>query len=165
MRIVVRNARPDDAEALVRIHADASAYYAALDPALFQAPPLDGFAEHLAKDLAKGDPQALDLVAELDGEVIAALYARLLTPPEGAEYAYPRDVAVTRLEIAYLATASEHRRTGAGLALVEAAETWGREHGATVAEASTYHDSPLSVPFWTRRAGYAPRSIVLRKEL
>jgi hypothetical protein len=31
MRIVVRNARPDDAEALVRIHADASAYYAALD--------------------------------------------------------------------------------------------------------------------------------------
>jgi GNAT superfamily N-acetyltransferase len=140
MRIVVRNARPDDAEALVRIHADASAYYAALDPALFQAPPLDG-------------------------EVIAALYARLLTPPEGAEYAYPRDVAVTRLEIAYLATASEHRRTGAGLALVEAAETWGREHGATVAEASTYHDSPLSVPFWTRRAGYAPRSIVLRKEL
>jgi hypothetical protein len=49
--------------------------------------------------------------------------------------------------------------------LVKAAEAWGREHGATVAEASTFHRSSLSVPFWTLGAGYAPRSIVFRKEL
>ena len=165
MRVEVRRALPGDGEALVRIHADASAYYAELDPALFQNPELDGFAELLEKDFAEEDASALDLVAEVDGELIAVLFARLKTPPEGAGYAYPRDVMATRLEIEYLATASAHRRTGAGLALVEAAEAWGREQGATVAEASTYHRSPLSIPFWTERAGYAPRSINLRKEL
>ena len=120
--IEVRRATPADAEAIVRLHAEASAYYAELEPALFQAPDLEG-------------------------------------------YAYPRDVTRTRLEIAYLATATAHRRTGAGKALVEAAEAWGRERGATVAEASTYHRGTLSVPFWTDGADYAPRSIVFRKEL
>jgi GNAT superfamily N-acetyltransferase len=163
--IEVRRATPEDAEALVRIHGDASAYYAELEPALFQAPDLGGYAELVARDLAEADDKALDLVATAGDEVVATLYARLITPQDGAEYAYPRDVARTRLEIAYLATSAEHRRTGAGLALVEAAEAWGREHGATVAEASTYHRSALSIPFWTLGAGYAPRSIVFRKEL
>ena len=163
--IEIRRATAEDAEALVRIHAEASAYYAELEPALFQAPDLAGYAALVARDLAEPDATALDLVAVVGGDVVAALYARLITPPEGAEYAYPRDVARTRLEIAYLATSARHRRTGAGLALVEAAEAWGRENGATVAEASTYHRSALSIPFWTLGAGYAPRSIVFRKPL
>jgi GNAT superfamily N-acetyltransferase len=163
--IEVRRAAPADAEALVRIHGDASAYYAELEPALFQAPDLEGYAEILQRDLAEPDEHALDLVAEVGGTVVATLYARLVTPHAEAKYAYPRDVTRTRLEIAYLATSAQHRRTGAGRALVEAAEAWGREHGATVAEASTYHRSSLSVPFWTLGAGYAPRSIVFRKEL
>jgi GNAT superfamily N-acetyltransferase len=163
--IAVRRATPADADALVRIHADVSAYYTELEPALFQAPDLEGYAALVERDLAEDDDDALDLVAEVGGEVVGTLYARLVTPQAGAEYAYPRDVTRTRLEIGYLATSAEHRRTGAGRALVEAAEAWGREHGATVAEASTYHRSALSVPFWTLGAGYAPRSIVFRKEL
>lgn len=163
--IEVRRATPRDAEALVRIHADASAYYAELEPALFQAPDLDGYAELVERDLAEAGDTTLDLVAEVGGEVVATLYARLLAPQEGAQYAYPRDVTRTRLDIAYLATSAQHRRSGAGRALVEAAEAWGREHGATVSEASTYHRSSLSIPFWTLGAGYAPRSIVFRKEL
>ena len=161
----IRRATRADAEALVRIHADASAYYAELEPALFQAPDLDGYAELVARDLAEADATTLDLVAEVAGEVVGTLYARLITPQEGAGFAYPRDVTRTRLDIAYLATSAEHRRSGAGRALVEAAEAWGREHGATVAEASTYHRSSLSIPFWTLGVGYAPRSIVFRKEL
>ncbi|MDA0164701.1 GNAT family N-acetyltransferase [Solirubrobacter ginsenosidimutans] len=163
--IDIRRATPEDAEALVRIHADASAYYAELEPALFQTPDLTGYAELVERDLAEADDTTLDLVAAVGDEIVATLYARLITPQEGAEYAYPRDVTRTRVEIAYLATSAQHRRSGAGLALVEAAEAWGREHGATVAEASTYHRSALSIPFWTLGAGYAPRSIVFRKEL
>jgi GNAT superfamily N-acetyltransferase len=163
--IEVRRATRNDAEALVRVHADASAYYAELEPALFQAPDLEGYAELVARELGEADDNGLDLVAEIDGEVAGTLYARVITPQTGAEYAYPRDVTRTRLEIGYLATSTQHRRTGAGRALVEAAEAWGRDHGATVAEASTYHRSSLSVPFWTLGAGYAPRSIVFRKEL
>jgi GNAT superfamily N-acetyltransferase len=107
----------------------------------------------------------VDLVADIDGQVVAALFARVIRPPESAGFAYPRDVSATRLSIEYLAALAEHRRSGAGTALVEAAEAWGREQGATVAETSTFHGSPLSVPFWTERAGYSQRSINLRKDL
>src|SRR4051812_17675764 len=142
--MLIRRARPDDAEALARIHADMAAHYAELDPERFRRPALDGYPEVIAADLGDG----LDLVAEAGGEVIAWLFARLIEPPEHARYAYPRDVEARRLRIEYLATLREHRRTGAGTALVEAAEAWGRERGATVAETTTYHRGGISMPFW-----------------
>ena len=161
----VRRARVEDAAALARIHSDMAAHYADLAPERFRRPDVSGFVEYLEDDLREESPDSIDLVAEIDGEVVASLFARLIRPPDGAGFAYPRDLAVTRLSIEYLATLSSHRRTGAGSALVEAAEAWGREQGATVAETSTFHGSPLSVPFWTERAGYAQRSINLRKDL
>jgi len=162
--IEVRRARKSDAAALVRIHADMGAYYAELAPELFHDPDLQGF-ELVLEDEIGDDLLALQLVAEVDGEVVGSLDARLLLPPAEAQFAFTRDLFAPRLRIEYLATAAAHRRTGVGTALVEAAEAWGREQGATVAELTTYQDSPLAFPFWTERAGYAPRSINLRKEL
>ena len=162
--IEVRRARKSDAAALVRIHADMGAYYAEVAPELFHDPDLQGF-ELVLEDEIGDDLLALQLVAEVDGEVVGSLDARLLLPPAEAQFAFTRDLFAPRLRIEYLATAAAHRRTGVGTALVEAAEAWGREQGATVAELTTYQDSPLAYPFWTERAGYAPRSINLRKEL
>jgi len=162
--IEVRRARKSDAAALVRIHADMGAYYAELAPELFHDPDLQGF-ELVLEDEIGDDLLALQLVAEVDGEVVGSLDARLLLPPAEAQFAFTRDLFAPRLRIEYLATAAAHRGTGVGTALVEAAEAWGREQGATVAELTTYQDSPLAYPFWTERAGYAPRSINLRKEL
>ena len=162
--IEVRRARKSDAPALVRIHADMGAYYAELAPELFHDPDLQGF-ELVLEDEIGDDLLALQLVAEVDGEVVGSLDARLLLPPAEAQFAFTRDLFAPRLRIEYLATAAAHRRTGVGTALVEAAEAWGREQGATVAELTTYQDSPLAFPFWTERAGYAPRSINLRKPL
>ncbi len=162
--IEIRRARKSDAAALVRIHADMGAYYAELAPELFHDPDLQGF-ELVLEDEIGDDLLALQLVAEVDGEVVGSLDARLLLPPAEAQFAFTRDLFAPRLRIEYLATAAAHRRTGVGSALVEAAEAWGREQGATVAELTTYQDSPLAYPFWTERAGYAPRSMNLRKEL
>jgi GNAT superfamily N-acetyltransferase len=164
MRIAVRTARPSDAAALVRIHGDMGAYYAELAPELFHNPDLRGFELVLAEEITD-ELNALQLVAEVDGEVVGSLDARLLLPPEDARFAFTRDLFAPRLKIEYLATAAAHRRTGVGTALVEAAEAWGRERGATVAELTTYQDSPLAFSFWTERAGYGPRSVNLRKEL
>lgn len=149
--------------ALARIHADMADHYAELAPERFRRPDLEGYAAVLDGDLAEAE--GLDLVAEVDGEVIAWLYARLIEPPEDARFAYPRDVEERRLRIEYLATLKAHRRTGAGTALVQAAEAWGREHGATVAETTTYHRGGISMPFWTERAGYEERTLNLRKPL
>jgi GNAT superfamily N-acetyltransferase len=163
--MLIRRARPGDGEALARIHADMAAHYAELAPDRFRRPELAGYAAVLDADLAAEDDTSLDLVAEVRGEVVATLYARLVEPSEHARYAYAPDVEARRLRIEYLATLTEHRRTGAGTALVQAAEAWGREHGATVAETTTYHRGGISMPFWTRRAGYEERTLNLRKPL
>jgi GNAT superfamily N-acetyltransferase len=84
------------------------------------------------------------------------LVARVLAPEPGAGREISPDLARTRVRIDYLAVDEPHRRTGVGARLVEAAETWGRERGATVAETSTYRASPLSMPFW--RLGMGTRS-------
>jgi GNAT superfamily N-acetyltransferase len=162
--VIVRRATPADADALVRIHADMGAYYAELAPELFHNPDLEGFALVLAEEITD-DLHALQLVAEVGGEVVGSLDARLALPHPDARFAFTRDLFAPRLKIEYLAVATAHRRGGVGSALVEAAEAWGREHGAVVSELTTYQDSPLAYPFWTERAGYEPRSVNLRKEL
>jgi GNAT superfamily N-acetyltransferase len=160
---MVRRARPGDADALARIHRDMGDYYVALAPERFHRPAREGLVEMLRDELEAGE--GLQLVAELAGEVIASLDARLIPAAEGAQYGFSPDHAAPRLRVDYLATAAAHRRSGAGSALVEAAEAWAREHGARVAETTTYPDSPSAFPFWTERAGYEPRSVNLRKPL
>jgi len=163
--MTVRKARLGDGEALARIHRDMAAYYTNLAPHHFQMPTLDGLAHELDAELGNPDNSTLNLVAELDGEVVGALAARILAPEEGAERQIAPDLGETRLRIDYLATAEAHRRHGVGTRLVPAAEAWGRDSGATIAETWTYHDSPLSVPFWERRMGYEERSVNLRRRL
>jgi len=164
-RITVRARRPGDGEALTRIHRDMAAYYADLAPHDFQMPMLEGFAEELDAEAARTDDTTLHLVAEVDGEVVGALVARLLPPEDGAERQIAPDLGETRLRIDYVATDDAHRRHGVGTRLVETAEAWGRDGGATAAETWTYHRSPLSVPFWEQRMGYNERSVNLRKRL
>jgi len=151
--------------ALTRIHAEVAQYHIDLGPRDFQMPILDGFAEDLDAEVGGTDGVTLRLVAEAEGEVAGALVARLLPPEDGAKRQITPDLGETRLNIEYLATAAASRRRGVGTRLVEAAEAWGRSVGATIAETSTYHGSPLSVPFWEERMGYQEPSVNLRKPL
>ena len=137
--IRVRDARPADAEGLARVHADVAQYYAERGPHYFNG----------------GD---LKLVAEIDGEVVGALAARLVRSGD------PSD-SETRLRIDYLATAAERRRSGVGTRLVQAAERWGRGGGATIAETTAFRGSALSIPFWEDRMGYEEQPMSLEKRL
>jgi GNAT superfamily N-acetyltransferase len=161
----IRPARPGDGAALARLHGELGAYYAALAPAEFRLPELNGLAAALDAELDGRDAAAIRLVAEVEGEIASALVAHLVPPDEGAEHQIQPDAACTRLRVDYLVTAEAHRGRGLAAQLVEAAEAWGRERGATVAETWTYHRSPLSVPFWKGRMNYAERSVNLRKPL
>jgi len=102
------------------------------------------------------------IVAEIDGEVVGALTARLLEPVTGSTDG--RFKEETRLRIDYLATAAASRRAGIGTRLVQAAESWGRRVGATIAETTAFRGSALSIPFWEDRMGYEelPMSLVKR---
>jgi len=160
--ILVRQARPDDGHALARLHAEVARYYVGLAPKHFQLPErgeLDG----AVRSAERG---TLRLVAEADGEVVGALAARLLRSSEqGATRELTRDSGGLHLRIDYLATSAARRRQGIGTLLVEAAEAWGRQAGATIAETTVCDNSPLAVPFWEDRMGYDDRSVSLRKPL
>jgi GNAT superfamily N-acetyltransferase len=144
--ISVRDAQPADAEALARVHADVSRYY-------------DERGTHYF------DEGELRLVAEIEGEVVGALTARVLEPVAAGDGR--KGEAETRLRIDYLATAAASRRAGIGTRLVQAAESWGRGVGATVAETTAFRGSALSIPFWEDRMGYEelPMSLVKRLDL
>jgi GNAT superfamily N-acetyltransferase len=162
--ILVRPARPDDGEALSRIHAEVARYYVGLAPKHFQLPEFSG-GQKLDGAARSTQGETLRLVAEADGEVVGALAARLLRPDHGATPRTPPDATEVRLRIDYLATTAARRRQGIGTLLVEAAEEWGRQAGATIAETTACDKSPLSVPFWEERMGYDDRSVRLRKPL
>jgi GNAT superfamily N-acetyltransferase len=164
--IVVRQARPGDGEALARIHKDMAAYYVERFPGDFRIPALEGLEDELDAELGEPSDTTLRLVAEVDGDVVGALVARVLPPEDGAEREIVPELAATRLRIEYLATDRRHQRRGVGTRLVDEAEVWGRGEGATLSETWTYARSPLSMPFWTQRmGGYRERSVSLRKRL
>jgi len=161
--ITVRGARPDDAQALARIHAEVARYYHDLAPDYFRT--LELAAEQLGGEPRVLNGTTLHLVAEAEGEVVGTLVARLLPGEHETTAEKEPSPETRRLRIEYLATAAESRRRGVGTSLVEAAETWGRAAGATIAETTAYHGSPLSVPFWGERMNYEERSVNLRKTL
>ena len=139
----IRGLQPGDAAALAALHGDAGADHAARSPAELR--PGDGHAD------------VLRLVAEVDGELVGALQAHVVPAGDGAD----PDAVETRLRIDSLVTAGAHRGRGYAARLVEAAEAWGRERGATVAEAWTDD----RVTFWKGRLAYIERSVNLRKPL
>jgi GNAT superfamily N-acetyltransferase len=105
------------------------------------------------------------IVAEIDGEVVGHLYAELITPEESDRFQSPSDLSEVRLFIQALSVLQQHWRRGIATALVETAEAWGRERGATVALCDTWPESPVSLPFWEQRMKYENRSVRLRKRL
>ena len=164
--VVVRHFRPGDGVGIARVSLDNGAYYAQLAPEHFRAPDEDGLVALVEEDGEwRAAPENLALVAEVKGEVAGYLEASLQAPLETARWQTQRDLGVVRLFINFVGTANRYKRVGVATRLVEAAEEWGRSRGAVVAVCDTFVDSPLSVPFWEERMGYARRAIVFRKPL
>jgi GNAT superfamily N-acetyltransferase len=163
--VVIREPRPGDGEAIARMHLANSTRYAELAPELFRVPDEEGLVEFLEAQ-ADFDPETmLALVAEVDGVVAGYLEAQLQPPLDSARWQSGPDLGRTRLFVNAVGTAPEFQRRGVATRLVEAAEAWGREHGAGVAVCDTWIESPFSVRFWTERMGYERRAVILRKPL
>jgi GNAT superfamily N-acetyltransferase len=164
--VVVRRFQPGDGLGISRISLENGAYYARIAPEHFKQPDEDGLAELVEEDSEWRSSEAnLALVAEVDGEIAGYLEASLQAPMETARWQSQRDLGDTRLFINYVGTADAYKRIGVATRLVEAAEDWGRSHGAVASVCDTYIDSPLSVPFWEERMGYSRRAIMFRKPL
>ena len=162
--ITVRAAQPGDGEAIARQSRDSAEYYRELAPDDFRLPDEEGRAAWLDSFLPADGEREVALVSELDGDVVGYLEARVEEPLDSARYQAHPDLGERRLIVNALLTARAHWRKGVGSALVQAAEAWGRERGATVAVMDTYAYSPVSVPFWEGR-GYRTHAVIMRKRL
>jgi GNAT superfamily N-acetyltransferase len=167
MSVQIRPARPGDGEGMARVWLIAGAYYADLEPALFQAPSTQGLAESFEADIAETSAASdkLRLVAEQDGLLAGWLTAHLEYPRDNAAHQQVRELGWTCLIVDALMVDQVLWRHGIGTSLLAAAESWGRDHGAAVVRLNTYPGSPVSVPFYEQHLGYQRRSILFQKPL
>jgi GNAT superfamily N-acetyltransferase len=165
MSVQLRPPRPGDGPGMARVWLSAGAYYADLDPAHFQLPSAEGLAESFEVGLGSRDEDTLQLVAELDGEVAGWVTARIELPAASTAYQFVRELGWTRLFVDALVVDQAQWRHGIGTALLEAAESWGRDRGADVVRLDTYAEGPVAVPFYERRMGYQRRAILFQKPL
>ena len=165
MTITVRDARVGDGDEIARAWLSAAAYYTDLAPGHFRVPSATGLAELFDTGTGQGGDEVLQLVAELDGHVVGWLSARVEQPGEDAAAELIREHGWTRLLVDALVVDRRVWRRGAGTALLEAAESWGRGRGAEIVRLGTFAHSPVSVPFYEQRMGYTRRSIVFEKRL
>jgi GNAT superfamily N-acetyltransferase len=165
MTVTVRPARSGDGAGISRAWLSAAAYYAGLDPEHFQVPEAEGLALGWDNQFDRPDDDSLQLVAEVGGQVIGWLWARIQPPGPNASAQLTREHGWTRLVVISLIVDRGHWRGGAGTALLEAAEAWGRAQGAQVSSLDTWAYSPVSVPFYEDHMGYQRRSITFQKRI
>jgi GNAT superfamily N-acetyltransferase len=164
--LVIRPARPSDATDLARNWIDVARHYAGLDGDAFQVPAADGLVVWFEELLHRPRSEdAVWLVAEVNGRVVGDVSARLERPTEDAARQLLRDLGRVRLSVDALGVEEAYRRRGVGARLMHAVEEWGRHRGAVRSVLTTYHASPLSVPFYEQGMGYERRSIVFEKRL
>ena len=76
-----------------------------------------------------------------------------------------REMAEPILKVDSIMVLEDERGAGVGTALMSAAETWGRDRGATRAVVISYENSPSSVPFYEGRMRYGRHTIGYLKSL
>jgi len=165
MDILVRPPRAGDGTGLARCWLDAGAYYAAVNPALFQVPEADGLGEWFEERLDAPSDDRRMLVAETDGHVVGYVLATIQHPSPAAPRNFLRELGQVRVYVDILVVQDAHRRHGIGTRLMAAVEEWARDRGASVVLLDTYIGSDLSVPFYERRMGYSRRALRFSKRL
>jgi GNAT superfamily N-acetyltransferase len=165
--VEIRDSRPGDGEALAAMWLEEGRYYAKLDPDAFQAPIEEGLVEWIEEGLARARLRegVRHLVAELEGQLAGYVLVRLEADADPDRRQIVREVGERRAVIDALGTAAAFQRRGVATALVEAAEEWAREQGASRVWTWTYADSPVSIPFWEHRMRYRRREVKLQKPL
>jgi ribosomal protein S18 acetylase RimI-like enzyme len=160
----IHPARPGDGAGIASLHLAGGNDYLELDPTRFRIPDEDGFAEWLDSDLAASGDSWICFVAEEDGRIVGQVEARLLQPMDSARYQVIKALGQVRGEVNSLGVLKSHRRRGIGRALMEHAERWLADRGASTIELDTLATSPESVPFY-ESIGYEPRSIIFERKL
>lgn len=163
--LIIRDAGREDAADLAEALLEWGHQYAEMDPTAFRVPEADGLAATFEEQLlAEPDDDALWLVAERGEHLVGYIQAQIWRPWQG-ERQIMREASETILKIDALFVSDRERRAGVGTALMNAAEAWGKERGASRAVVISYTHSPTAVPFYEERMRYERMTIGFSKGL
>jgi ribosomal protein S18 acetylase RimI-like enzyme len=160
--IAIRPAVSGDADGIARTFLESAVYHARLDPERYSAPAVETISaryregrQHLPDTGAK----CITLVAELGGEILGFIDARLEQSPD------PMHREMTYCHVAEIAVNGRHQNQGIGGRLLRAAEDWGRRQGATFASLEYHAANTRASVFYQRRMGYGVAAITAIKRL
>src|SRR5579863_8074322 len=143
--MVVRRARTEDVEPIVRLWREMWDFHAPLDPRFQVTPAADLVMEKWVEESLRSERSALFVTEDRPGVLTGYCHAMILENPPIVPwqfYGYVSEVAVHR------------RREGLGTVLLEAAHAWFREKGLPYAEVNVSVRNAVARSFW-RRQGYS----------
>ena len=160
--ITVRPAVAEDADGIARTYLESAEHHARLDPERYAVPAAETIVARY-REARQHPPDAgaesVTLVAELRGEIVGFIDARLARSPD----AMHREMIYCH--VSEIAVSGRHQNQGVGAQLLQAAEDWGRGQGATFALLEYHTANTRAGEFYQRRMGYRPAAITAIKRL
>ncbi|MBV8881526.1 MAG: GNAT family N-acetyltransferase [Planctomycetaceae bacterium] len=153
--LVVRRARTEDVEILVRLWREMWEFHAPLDPRFEVTAAADLVMGKWFEETLQSERAVLLVAEEQPGNVLGYCHAMILENPPVVPwqyYGYVSEIAV------------RDRRRGAGTKLLEAAHAWFREKNLPYAEVNVSVRNAVAGRFW-RKQGYSEFLERLRREL
>ncbi len=160
--IEIRPSVPEDAEQIARTFLESAEYHAELDPERYSTPTVQTISARYRKGRqhpSRAGRKVLTLVAELSGEIVGFIEARLEQSPD----AMHREILYCH--IAEIAVRGRHRNQGIGGRLLRAAEDWGHRLGAEFASLEYHIANTLAGAFYLERMGYRIASMTAIRRL
>lgn len=158
--IQIRPATIGDSDALAEVYLSSARHHARVDPEYYHVPDREAVIRHLREALSADNPaRTLRLVAEVESVVVGCAEVTLQSP-NAASMIRPTVAASVGL-----AVLKDQRGGGIGSRLMEAAEDWARERGATLMLLDASAANADALRFYEQRHGYRLRGVLMTKEL
>jgi ribosomal protein S18 acetylase RimI-like enzyme len=160
--ITIRSAASEDTHGIARVYLESAEYHAHLDPERYLVPAAETISARYREgrqhppNLREG---CITLVAELNGEIVGFVDARLEQSPDAMHR------GMIYCHVAEIAVSSRHQNQGIGGRLLRAAEDWGWKQGAEFASLEYHAANTRASKFYQRRIGYRVASITAIKRL
>ena len=158
----IRPAIPGDADGIADTFLDSAEYHVQLDSERYSMPAVETISARYREGrqhpshTGKG---VITLVAELNGEIVGFIDARLEQSPD------PMHREMIYCHLAEIAVRRGHRSQGIGGRLLRAAEDWGRRLGAMFASLEYHAANTRASLFYQDRMGYRMASITAIRRL
>jgi GNAT superfamily N-acetyltransferase len=154
----IRRLTADHAEQAARLYLQSAEHHTELDPDFYRLPDVETVVAHYQElaERVKTEP-LMCFVAESDETLVGMVEVRISDPPSPNSMLRPRGIAS-----AHIVVDVDRHRHGIGKALMQRAETWARDQGASSLMLDMLRANESALAFYTA-LGYEDHGALLLK--